>query len=316
MLRRFLCQVDIELHIIPRDPLLVKAGYATLDTADMVPVSTMRNGEQTHYLPGTSLKGVLRSHFERIARSLAPGSVCLPYYDPRRTSERNIPVESERRSYGCGFRNREAALTSERYRESCAACRLFGSLKYGGRFTIGDAYPLPGHKPTVEHRHGVGIDRFTGGTVQGVLFDQCVLVGGRYGTSVQITNFEQWQLAAALVLVNDMRDELIPIGSGRSRGLGRVTAEVTSVRISYTRPVDRLVGLAELVDDAERAAYGLHAWQPSEPIPLPEPQRRGIRLSYDLTEQWERTMAALLPGLIEYLTEHSRPGEKPQPTRS
>ena len=78
MLRKWLCQADVKIVLEPIDPVLIKSGYATMDGPDMVPVSTWRDGESTYYFPGTSLKGVLRSHLERIARTLRPSSVWPP----------------------------------------------------------------------------------------------------------------------------------------------------------------------------------------------------------------------------------------------
>src|SRR5438105_1266694 len=104
MLRKWLCQAEVTVQLHPLDPILVKSGYATLDGADMVPVCTFLDGKQTYYIPGTSLKGVLRSHLERIARTLRPGSVCIPYYDPNKDIP--IPVPSEKASHGCGYRSR------------------------------------------------------------------------------------------------------------------------------------------------------------------------------------------------------------------
>ena len=78
MMRKWLCQADVTVHLEPVDPVLIKSGYATLDGPDMVPVQTFRDGKEAYYFPGTSLKGVLRSHFERIARTLREGIVCLP----------------------------------------------------------------------------------------------------------------------------------------------------------------------------------------------------------------------------------------------
>ena len=101
MLRKWLCQADVKITIEPIDPVLIKSGHATMDGADMVPVSTFRDGKSIYYFPGASLKGVLRSHLERIARTLQQGSVCIPYYDPKKSIP--IPVESEKQSYGCGF---------------------------------------------------------------------------------------------------------------------------------------------------------------------------------------------------------------------
>ena len=311
MLRKWLCQANVKIIIEPVDPVLIKSGYATMDGADMVPVSTFRDGKTVYYLPGTSLKGVLRSHLERIARTLHPGSVCIPYYDPdpRRRMTIPIPVAAEEESYGCGFRGSgDTDTTSAVYAGSCAVCRLFGSLKFGGRFSIGDAYPLAGHEPTLELRNGVGIDRFTGGTVRGVLFDLQVLVGGRFKAHLRLTNFELWQLAALNLLLMDLKDEIIAIGSGRSRGLGRVRADVTAYRLTYVRQVEQLAGLHQLATDEEQEAYRLHGWVPGAPIKLSAPRMRGLRQQYDLSADWSQKLQPLVPAFEAFLQWHGGPG--------
>lgn len=310
MLRKWLCQADVKIAIEPVDPVLIKSGYATIDGADMVPVSTFKNGKRMYYFPGTSLKGVLRSHLERIARTLKQGSVCLPYYDdPKKTIA--IPVAEEQNSYGCGYRSRGGRgedTASVAYADSCAACRLFGSLKFGGRFSIGDAYPLKGHEPTPpESRNGVGIDRFTGGTVPGVLFDLQVLVDGKFEASLRLTNFELWQLAALNLLLVDLQDEMIVIGSGRSRGLGRVRSTVTSYRLTYVRTVEHLVGLYQLSTSQEQDAYSLHNWTPSTPIDLPDAQVHGLRRQYDLKDDWDQKLQVLTPAFESFLQWHGGP---------
>lgn len=310
MLRKWLCQADVAIIIEPVDPILVKSGHATLDGADMVPVSTFRDGKSIHYLPGTSLKGVLRSHLERIARTLSPGSVCLPYYDPRRNI--SVPVVAEQQSHGCGFRSPSGGRTDAApaaYADSCAACRLFGSLKFGGRLSIGDAYPLPEHEPALETRNGVGIDRFTGGTVRGVLFDLQALVGGKFKANVRLTNFELWQLAGLNLLLIDLADEMIAVGSGRSRGLGRVRATVESFRLTYLRAEGSLLGIGQIVTPGERAAYRLHDWTLDPPVALPsEPEIRGLRREYDLDTDWSERLRPLVPAFDAFLSWHGGPG--------
>ena len=310
MLRKWLCQADVKITVDPVDPVLVKSGYATMDGADMVPVSTYKDGRRVYYFPGTSLKGVLRSHLERIARTLKPGSVCLPYHDPKRRI--SVPVEVEKNSYGCGFRSRgqRSDETSAAYADSCAACRLFGSLKFGGRFSVGDAFPMPGHEPTLESRNGVGIDRFTGGTVPGVLFDLQALVGGKFETNVRLTNFELWQLAALNLLMADLADEMIAVGSGRSRGLGRVRARVRSYRLAYLPSADSLVGIGQLATPEEREAYGLHDWTPDDRddgMELPPARSRGLRQQYDLSEDWSQRLQSLTPAFEAFLQWHGGP---------
>jgi CRISPR-associated RAMP protein (TIGR02581 family) len=298
------CQADITLELEPIDPVLVKSGYATIDGPDMVPVRTYRNGESIVYFPGSSLKGVLRSHLERIARTLAPASVCIPYFDSRRDIP--IPVAAEVNSFGCGYRSRGQPTkdsSSAAYNDSCAICRMFGSLKFGGRFSIGDAYPRANHAPAIEHRNGVGIDRFTGGSVSGVLFDLYAVVGGKFVTSIRLMNFELWQLAALNFLLIDMEDQLISIGSGRSRGLGRIRGTPTSYKLSYVHPTRQVDGLYQLTTNEERQSYGLHDWQPPTPISVTVAAVRGVRSSIDLSTDWKTILEPLLPSFESFLSQ-------------
>lgn len=304
MLRKWLCQADIKIIIEPVNPILIKSGYATVDGTDMVPVSTFKDGNSVYYFPGTSLKGGLRSHLERIARTLQSGSVCIPYYDPKRKI--TIPVATEKNSHGCGYRT-SGNTSSKAYADSCAACRLFGSLKFGGRFSIGDAYPLSDHKPSLELRNGVGIDRFTGGTVPRVLFDLQVLVGGKFEANLRLINFELWQLAALNLLLLDMTDEMITIGSGRSRGLGRVKITVPSYCLSYIQKVNHLKGLYQLATAEEQQAYRLHNWAPQNAINLSTSQPRGLRHQYDLNEEWATLLQPLSPAFEQFLQWHGGP---------
>ncbi len=308
MLRKWLCQADVKIAIEPVDPVLIKSGYATRDGADMVPVSTFRNGERVYYFPGTSLKGVLRSHLERIARTLQQGSVCIPYYDPKK--DISIPVAAELHSHGCGFRSRggrNGEAASAKYADSCATCRMFGSLKFGGRFSIGDAYPLRDYEPTLEARNAVGIDRFTGGSVSGALFDLQVLVGGKFEANLRLTNFELWQLAALNLLFADLQDEMITIGSGRSRGLGRVRGTVTSYFLTYVREGSHLEGLYQLATPEEQQAYRLHNWKPDNPIELSTPESHGLRQEYDLSSDWLQHLQPLVPAFEAFLRCHGGP---------
>jgi CRISPR-associated RAMP protein (TIGR02581 family) len=305
MLRRWLCQADVDLVIEPVGPILIKSGHATLDGPDMVPVSTMRNGERTYYFPGSSLKGVLRSHFERICRSLREASVCIPYRDPTK-KDQPVPVPSELNSFGCGYRDGDDAPKARYYRNACPACRLFGSLRYTGRVSIGDAYPVT--KATSSPRDGVGIDRFTGGTVSGVLFNLSVIdVGAKFKAQIRVTNFELWQLGAVNFLLQDLKDQMLSIGSGRSRGLGRVGGAVEQYHLTYLQNSARLQGLADLATEEERREYGLSGWQPAQTIDLPSGTRRGLRWQYDLSGDWETRTAELVPALDAFLTEHPRP---------
>src|SRR5205814_1300265 len=112
------------------------------------------------------------------------------------------------------------------YANSCPTCRLFGSTSFTGRIAIGDAYLTS--KAATELRDGVGIDRLTGGASHGAKFElEVVSTGVIFETDIHLRNFEIWQLGMLFIVIQDMEDELIHLGSGRSRGLGKVTATIS-----------------------------------------------------------------------------------------
>ncbi len=306
MLRKYLCEARCRLRLRPVDPVLIKSGYASLGSVDMEPVRISRGtgGQPVAYFPGTSLKGVFRSHIERIARTLKPGSVCLPYYDPEKADKILVPEPGERKSYGCSYRISGQVSSAVAYDQSCAACRMFGSLKFTGRFSVSDAYPEPDKMPAYVKRDGVGIDRFTGGTVHAVLFNLEAVCGGEFTCDVRLVNFEPYQLAALYFLICDLRDQMLTIGMGASRGFGRVEAEVDWFKLNYARHVEELRCLGDLAASEDREAYGLQVWAPPEVPKLANGTQRGLRWEYDITERWEDLLSPYAPAFAAFLEEH------------
>lgn len=82
MLKQLVNEARFQLTITAEGPLLVKSGHPTLVGPDMTPVLTYRNGRSEVYLPGSSLKGVFRSHIEKVMRTLRPNPyvVCNPLH--------------------------------------------------------------------------------------------------------------------------------------------------------------------------------------------------------------------------------------------
>ena len=227
MLKALVNEAHLRLNITTTGPLLIKSGYATVIGADMTPVQTYRNGQQEVYLPGSSLKGVFRSHLEKVVNSIKPRVACDPLSQSGGT-RRDDGTQLYRTS--CGRRIEERSPSHEKYASSCPTCRLFGSTSFIGRISIDDAY-LPhgsvGTKALVEHRDGVAIDRLTGGASGGAKFDMEVVTSGTtFHTTIHLRNFEIWQLGMLFIIIQDMEDELIRIGSGRSRGLGKIVATI------------------------------------------------------------------------------------------
>ncbi len=253
MLRKMVNECKINLSITTEGPLLIKSGYSTPFGSDMTPVVTHKDGKPQVFIPGSSIKGVLRSHLEKICRTLQEDSVCDPFllYDRKDDPHDNTWNDEKYQPVFCGRKfqilkdiwddNSEIELTNkEAYARSCLACRLFGSTFYTGRFSLNDAYINDNDSPgnLIEKRDGVGIDRYTGGASDGAKFElDVVRAGVEFITELYLRNFEAWQLGGLLLLIKDLEEGFIRIGSGRSRGLGKIKGVMDHLWLGYPKPL-------------------------------------------------------------------------------
>jgi len=285
MLKRLVNEAHFVLTIITAGPVLVRSGHATLSGPDMTPVLTFRDGDWQVYLPGSSLKGVLRSHLEKVSRTLRSDNVICDPFHKHPDADAFCGNKFQRR--------KDNGISSQvAYRDSCPICRLFGSTEFIGRVSINDAYltSWTGRNP-VESRDGVGIDRLTGGAFGGALFNlEAISSGIEFQTEIHLRNFETWQLGMLLLAVQDMEDGLVRVGSGRSRGLGSVKGSVSEVIINHLgvvngKPATEVWGLGKFLGDMGDDAYG--TW-PDDMLTVahaPTEVRRGIRLQATFSDE-------------------------------
>jgi hypothetical protein len=143
----------------------------------------------------------------------------------------------------------------------------------------------------IEPRDGVGIDRFTGGAAHGAKFDLAVVTNATFTTTLNLANFELWQLGLLACVLYDLREGLVAIGSGKSRGLGQVTGVVRWVEVCFPAHLSppahsaRIWGLRALEREADCAVYGYWSGEEEgismEGIPaLSDPL--GLRIIYRL----------------------------------
>lgn len=252
MRKKQLCDVRIPFKLELRGPTLIKSGAEQATGPDMTFVRSRRPGAEGAsqvFLPGTSLKGVIRSHCERIARTLAQSGAgaCAPH------EKGDGPLKA------CGERLKKQTDKASFYRDACLACRLFGALGYGGRVSITDAYPVEGEPVVTEVRDGVAIDRYTGGAARGAKFQFEAATSGVFEGQITLENFETWQVGLLGAALRDLQDEHLPIGMGTSRGLGHVRGVFGDVELRYlTRQApEEFGGIEGLVTDEESQRFGL-----------------------------------------------------------
>jgi CRISPR/Cas system CSM-associated protein Csm3 (group 7 of RAMP superfamily) len=220
MHKQLLNEATIKLTIEPDGPILIKASDTGADPTrpDMEFVRTTGpQGERTVYLPGSSLKGVLRAHCERIVRSLDKNRACDPLDDGDACSKK--------------LENKQDDGMSA-YKKSCLICQMFGNTALAGHLRTADAYPTDLSAVRTEQRNGVAIDRVFGSVKVGP-FQFEAATSGTFSTEIQLRNFTLAQLGLVGLALRDLKLGRVGVGFGKSRGLGRVTATFTEMVIRY-----------------------------------------------------------------------------------
>ncbi|WP_437953764.1 RAMP superfamily CRISPR-associated protein [Sorangium sp. So ce296] len=291
----------LRIRITTRTPLLIRAGDTGLDPAgsDLKCVRTRRGDvDRTVYVPGSSLKGVVRSVAESSVRGRKLGGVdgaCDPL----------SPTAA------CGERGRTRAGGPEIHREHCLACRVFGSLAMKGRAAIRDLFPWEGQGDELsttdlrqmasanrtQVRFGVAINRVSGGVSHKKLFDmEIVPAGTSFWGEITLENYQVWQLGLLATAFDELEEGLAQLGSSKSRGLGVVGLTVASmVHEQAAHAGMHPAGIGAIVPEPRRREYGL---LPEGKLPATEGRRRGLFVRFSVPgEQTKEWMEAGLEAL-------------------
>lgn len=270
---RFYNEAIFKLSLRPQTPMLIKAGRSgeealdpTLPDMSFVRTSRPDRDEPEVYVSGASLRGVLRSHAEKLLRSIKADLAC----DPTQTGGEG------RLGKACfaGRSNTEKIDGADAYRNSCYACRLFGNTALAGRARVGDLYLDPSRAPLLERRYGVAIDRVTGAVAQGP-FELEILTDAIFTGQLSVRNFTLGQLGLLAAALLDLGDGLVPMGYGKSRGLGRVTLTFNDLSVRTLRdPAGALLGVGTLASAEDRKNYA-----------LPHPDRERVSMAVEAVRE-------------------------------
>jgi CRISPR-associated RAMP protein (TIGR02581 family) len=273
--KQLLNEAILDLSLEPVGPILIKSGESGGLDPTHPDMEFVRTNNQV-LIPGSSLKGVVRAHAERIVRSLqpqvAPGrGACDPL---RRDTSCGDRIDSMEK------RQRLNVPADRKYAESCAICRLFGSTVVASRVRFADALPF-GEPPAIEERNGVAIDRVYGSVAVGP-FNYEVVTRGVFVTRLMFRNVTLAQLALVGLALRDLGEGRVGLGFGKSRGLGRVKLDWGRLELRYPLaaykrpmpPADQLLGVGELYRPEPQISYGFPA---GDRVPLPN----GLRFAED-----------------------------------
>lgn len=257
---RFENRTLIEATLVMRTALSVGSRASFLPAGSDLPV--MKTPEGVPYIPGSSLKGVVRAYVERLLRTIDDLKkrhqgqrlwACDPLDEQNRCVTAtcgNSCGNCERCQGNCcshcskckrcmiirsaqnGQLN-DQQFVSELYQQSCTACRLFGSPWLASRAAFQDTMLINGSDllRLTEVRDGVGIDRDLGAAKARIKYDfETVPASARFGIHIVVENAEEWEIGLLLLALETMRKAELPIGGKTTRGLGWGTLEDMKVQ--------------------------------------------------------------------------------------
>lgn len=239
------------------------------------------------YIPGASFKGALRSRLESFLRGILNTDdternrklVANPAIndewsltsaeikglkgknlrvDQLSKLEDTIALDAKEKSALSGKDGLDDdSLTKLILRETDWISLLFGSPWIASKFQVRD---LPVLSETwfdqYQERNGVAIDRDTETAADGKLYDfQVVPAGTEFEFKAVIENAEAWELGLLMIGLHQFETEQIPLGGGRSRGLGVVSLNIDKMLWfdSEEDPQKLLTYLQKLVANHEDA---------------------------------------------------------------
>lgn len=187
-------------------PLHVGSGKPEVRIGEAI--SVLRNVEGTPYIPGSSMKGKVRTEAEKIARKLGH-TICNPP-DTKKM---------------CGTLKREE-------KELCIACQIFGTagenISRASKVKFRDALPM-GSIATFEIRTGIALDREKGSVYKRALYTiEAVPAGTKFNFEMISENLTDEELSLLLAAIKSVQDT--GLGGSSTRGLGKIRIDIKKIQ--------------------------------------------------------------------------------------
>jgi len=233
--------------------LRIGAGTQSSEpTASDLPVIKLADGRP--FIPGSSLRGVLRSHIERIVRTFEPEAgngrgACIPVVESEWCiSSKRRQEEILKEIPGGATNDREYARKI--FYHSCRVCRVFGSPWLASRVRISDLPCVNGATP--ETRDAVAIDRDKE-TVANKYDFEAMPAGSQFRLEIVADNLDEAERGLLWLGIEELKRGQILIGGFKGRGLGRTTLENLQLRfVDRSRLRDYLLtGEIPEIDESE-----------------------------------------------------------------
>lgn len=208
--------------------LRISAGRSTEPIGTDLPV--IKDALGRPLIPGSSFKGALRSRLESFLRGVL-GSDRRLVANPAIEEEWSIS-KHEIKAFKEQYKNNDLEFTNVILENTDLASHLFGSPWLASKFQVRDLTVVSNTWfGQYQERDGVAIDRDTETAADGKLYDfQVVPAGTSFEFRALVENAKEWELGLLMIGLHQFETEQIPLGGGRSRGLGVVRLDIDQLR--------------------------------------------------------------------------------------
>lgn len=250
-------RLSCTIHWQPVGPVMVKAEADGI-AVDMLPlVSAVAEDNVSFVIPGSSIKGALRTQAERIIRTLLHRSIPDLEDPQQRFLQQLQDIPLIKSLFGNAARMESGQQLGQIAALSIADCYATKSLEIFEWAAIETAETEQQLRQRLDQANlrntqmamHVAIDRWTGGAADSFLYSTLEPMGVKWqpielGLDLSRHSEEhEPMITLLLLLLRDLKAGRIPLGFGANRGLGAI--EVTKVEISGRGLAEPLTSLTE-----------------------------------------------------------------------
>jgi len=271
MFHIFKNRLDITGTLTTVTALRISQGRSTEPIGSDLPV--VKDALGRPLIPGSSFKGALRSRLEAFLRGIDETLAANPTIEAewsitneRLNGKNGIKVEIEKQlkelypkdnESGKQAGKRDELLTKAILAETDLASLVFGSPWISSKVQIRDlTVEADAWFGQYQERDGVAIDRDTETASDGKLYDfQVVPAGTPFEFKAVVENADDWELGLLMVGLQQFEAQQIPLGGGKSRGLGVVRLELDEMIWVNPGTSEALVNYLEHLVNNQLQAY-------------------------------------------------------------
>ncbi|MFM7885531.1 MAG: RAMP superfamily CRISPR-associated protein, partial [Pseudanabaena sp.] len=228
-------QLDLTIHWQPQGALMVKSDADGI-AVDILPLVSAQNGNTTFVIPGSSIKGALRSQAERIMRTVLSTHQIVDGFN----DQVEVPMVTE--IFGKSPRKDVPGNIGLLYIEDCYAKLSMKADEWEKvraskessdlRKNLDDLAILNVANAKLKHTQQafhVAIDRWTGGAADNFLYSNLEPMNVDWEPiqiSLKLPQRNESELKSYLallfLLIRDLQSDRIPLGYGVNRGMGAI----------------------------------------------------------------------------------------------